>query len=333
MPIARATVSPRCSRSSTDAATRASGVSLLELLVALSVFGLILAIVVPMAVQHRRIVAMDQVRTSVNQTLRASHELIAADIRIAGERFGDLAFGRISPLTLSRDPVTGTSQIEIRRALEQWLPVCQRGVNGASIRVANPPGSSGTVGNPPVALPPECIAPRLVSDGTRDWPPNLFAWRERIGDATVTAYIHDPAAGVGQFFPLQVRSNSTMLVHCVPGGGVGSGCTWRADADYSFETESVIGLLEVIRYHVVDGVLLREDVTAGTSTRIAADIEAFDVLFTLEDGTQVDEFELSSSWRGIVSVDVSIETEIEGRDASIARGLTVSYFPRNVLSR
>lgn len=321
MAVGPATPSRPCSRRSTDVAVR-RGVTLLELLIAMAVVSLLLAMVIPIVMSNRRTVELDQVRTGVNQTLRAAHDLIAADIRIAGERFNEIGLGILSPVEL--EVVGGSSVLTLRRALEVWLPVCDDPLTGSSITVA-------VVG---VITPQRCIVQSTVPSGGVDWPPSVLAWHTALqpSGGTGTAYIHDRVSGVGQYFEVEIDSALPLQLQCA------AGCTWDPSAEYSDDRDGIVGLLDVFEYRVdADGVLLRRDAVTGDELRIADGITRFDVTITRDDGAGaaevLTEFGPGLSWARIRSVDVTLAVELRQGSSVIERDMTVAYFPRNVLSR
>lgn len=312
---------PPCSRRSIELRAR-RGVTLLELLVTLAVVGLLLALVLPIVMSNRRTVELDQVRTGVNQTLRAAHDLIAADVRIAGERFNEIGLGILSPVQLGSDG--NGSVLTLRRAREEWLPVCDDPLTASSITVA-------VVGE---LTPQRCIAQRTVASDGVDWPPNVLAWRSLLAatGGRGTAYVHDPASNVGQYFLVEIDTARPLQLQCV------GGCTWDAAAEYGEATASIIGLLDVFEYRVDDdGVLVRRDAVTGDVLRIADGISRFDVTITRDDGTPAGEvitsFGPDQSWAGIRSVGVTVAVALEQGRTEVEREMTVEYFPRNVLSR
>jgi prepilin-type N-terminal cleavage/methylation domain-containing protein len=322
MGVGPATRYPPCSRRSIDGSVR-RGVTLVELLVTTAVVGLLLGLVLPIVLSNRRTVELDQVRTSVNQTLRAAHDLIAADLRIAGERFNEIGLGVLSPVQLG---VAGdNSVLTLRRALEEWLPVCDDDppLTGTTITVA-------VIGE---IEPQRCIAQRTVEIEGVDWPPNVLAWRDLLADSggQGTAYIHDPASGVGQFFGVEIDHDEPLQVQCV------DDCTWDASAEYSEANAGIVGLLDVFEYFVADGVLVRRNAVTGDELRIADGISSFAVSITRDDGSGADEvvteFPPGASWARIRSVNVTLAVTLDQGGTAVDREMAVSYFPRNVLSR
>ncbi len=322
MGAAPATRCRPCSRRSIDGSVR-RGITFVELLVTMAVVGVLMGLVLPIFLSNRRAVELDQVRTGVNQTLRAAHDLIATDLRIAGERFNEIGLGILSPVQLG--VAGGNSVLTLRRALEEWLPVCDDAppLAGSAITVA-------VIGE---IEPQRCIAQRTVESGGVDWPPNVLAWRTLLAASggRGTAYIHDPASNVGQFFLVEIDDGQPLQVQCV---GL---CTWNPSAEYSETNAAILGLLDVFEYFVDDGVLVRRNAVTGAELRIADGISSFDVSITRDDGSGADEvvtvFGPGSSWARIRSVNVTLVARLDQGGTVIDREMVASYFPRNVLSR
>ena len=338
MVAARSIASRPSSRSSTDVRCR-GGITLVELLVAMVVVGVVIALVVPLVLANQRAVELDQVRTAANQTLRSALDLIGSDVRIAGERFGDFGLGVFSPIELRADEEG--SVLTLRRALLEWLPVCERNRlvgHQSSIRVASVPGGGlggpdGPGGGAGTDLPGRCLAQRMIEDEGSEWPPNVHAWKthlEETGAEHLTAVIFDPSTSIGQFFPATVRSSSTMLLHCLPSA---TSCVWNGEATYSVETNSIIGLLDVQEYRVRDGVLERHDPTTGETLRIADGIIGLEITLTLADGTIVSSFAVDQPWNQVRSVDIDLTAELSVGRTTLERSMGASFFPRNVMSR
>ena len=343
--MAACSIASRPSSPSSTDVRRRGGITLVELLVAMAVVGVVIALVVPLVLSNQRAVELDQVRTAANQTLRSALDLMGSDVRIAGERFGDIGLGVFSPIELRADE--DGSVLILRRALLEWLPVCERNrLTGgqAAIRVASVPGSGSPGGGGPgggpggggpggTDLPGRCLAQRTIEDGGSEWPPNLHAWKthlEETGAAYLTAFILDPSSAIGQFFPAIVRSSSTMLLHCLPSAG---SCAWDGAATYSVETNSIIGLLDVKEYRVRDGVLERHDPATGETLRIADGVTGLEITLTLADGTVVSSFAVDQPWNQVRSVDIDLSAELSVARTTLERSMGASFFPRNVLSR
>jgi type IV pilus assembly protein PilW len=287
--------------------------------VALAVAGILLGLLLPIVLSNRRVVQLDQARTSANQTLRAAQQLLGSDVRIAGERFGEgLA---LSPIELS---VSGDdSVVTLRRNLEDALPVCEALSSGdTSILVADWDGSTGE---------PQCAVNRTVDVGGTEWPATLAAHRQLAEDAggSLRAFLFDPSTRTGQWFEMTVPTGSSQpdSVSCA------SDCAWDASANYGPVSESYVAILETIVYRLNDGVLERVDVSSGEVLRIASGIASFDVTATFADGSTATELASDADWREIASLELDVRVERREGESLADRSLQTRLFPRNVLSR
>jgi len=301
---------------------RRAGFTLIETLVALAVAAILLGLVLPLVLGQRRVVQLDQARTSANQTLRAVSQLLAADVRIAGERFGEgLA---LSPIAVSLD-ASGDSVVVLRRNLEDALPVCQSVAAGSTV-------TSIVVADwvPPVDHP-QCAVNRTTSYGGVDWPYTLDAHRRIAEDrgGVASAYIFDPATRSGQWFAMRVdgtQSSPPDEVQC------DDGCAWSAD--YEPTASAYVALLDATEYRLVDGVLQRRELATGAVLRIASGIESFGMTVSVAgEATPRTTFPDTGVWRSITSLNLDVTVERREGGSLAERSLQTRLFPRNVLSR
>lgn len=298
----------------------------------MGVAAIVLALVLPIVMGNRRVVQHDQLRTGVNQTLRATNDLLAADLRVAGERFG-LALG-MSPIELRVD-AAGNSELVVRRNLEDALPVCAP-VSGSQTTIQVAIWGSASY--------PQCDVTRTTfdDDGT-EWPYTMFAHKQLLDEkgGTANVFIFDPIHRVGQWFPMSMDATTGPEpdeVQCVPNDEASEACVWDPAADYSPGSGAglypYIAQLEESTYRVRDGVLEKVDGGSGRILRIASGVDRFRVAATFADGTTRDAVGGNTSdWRDIRSLDLAMVVTLdEGREA-VQRELRTSVFPRNLLSR
>ena len=99
-------MSKRSTRNSTE------GVTLVELLLAITIGTFILTVILTITLANRNLYNADETRTQVNQNLRSAMAIVGNDVRIAGER--------LSPRTnvgLPAVEVVGGTQLIMRRNL------------------------------------------------------------------------------------------------------------------------------------------------------------------------------------------------------------------------
>lgn len=138
---------------------RQSGLTLLELLVAIGILSMVLLAVYQTVLASSRLNKRDQERVAVNRTLRGSLDLISDDIHLAGELLPKQA----PALQISASP----SVLTLYRGLSDvYLPLC--GVASSTSTViwvhgesSNP--SSGTYSNGQSKLPKACSLDKTVA--------------------------------------------------------------------------------------------------------------------------------------------------------------------------
>ena len=120
----------------------ASGFTLVELLVALSVVLVITAGALSLSLSSRDLYLADNARTTLNQSLRAATELLSTDLRQAGERLPD----DFPAIIIENGDAGAPDQLALRRNLiDAVLPLCGSvGVEDEAIVIGDltdpPPG-------------------------------------------------------------------------------------------------------------------------------------------------------------------------------------------------
>jgi hypothetical protein len=256
--------------------TRSSceGLSLIELLIALTIAMAVTAGGLALALSSFGLYEADHARMRLNQNLRAAQDFLATDIRQAGERLGN-DFPAIEII----DGASGApDEIVLRRALlSTVLRSCATVENTADeipIAVEDDP-------------PPGCVA--VPDDNADGWPDNHGAWNAyRVangvdlggGETAVPAYIFDPMTGLGEFFHYAEDDQDLALIRPA------AGHSWQHS--YPVEHQCRLYLLEERRYRVVDGVLqviLNGDDPAPM--QLVPQIEDLQTLALLRDGTTI----------------------------------------------
>lgn len=304
------------------------GFTLLEVLVALTVMGVIGALLMPLMLTARGMVASDQLRTATNQNIRASADLIGSDIRMAGERFPSGGSLSLSPVQI----IPGGSspdQIVLRRNLwEGTLPVCEQPLNSSDqyinvVRLAADAFWTGPWG----ATHPECGQP-IDANG---WPMNLAAVKALADTTTATGvlrgYVLDPATGVGEFIDFTVPANAHT-------SGLIQLAGMNLTNSYDIDNRPLIYILEE-RHYRVNGDILELILNGNTAAplAVASGISDLAASYVLNDGTVTQTFPSGTTWRSIASVEITITGVQSAGPDSVQRTLTSRFFPRNALSR
>ena len=293
----------------------ARGLTLVEMLVAMTVTLSIAAGALSLALAGRSSYVVDQNRTAINQNLRNGIDLVGLDVRQAGERL-PADFPAIELI----DGVNGPDTLIIRRSvIDTILPVCKdinAGTSADSVFVAK---SSGSV--------PAGCAP-VPDDDADGWPENIEDWRDyRVGVGGMAwAFVYNPTTGDGEFFEYDAEDNSTFHLHRSSSG------QWQND--YPIDDMPRIYLLEQRRFQV-DGELLQLVMNGDVDNPInlVTTILDFQVVIDLQDGSTLTAMGPGDAWTEIRSVEINLDGGRAFNGRTMDRSLTTRFFPRNVLSR
>ena len=292
------------------------GFSVVELLVAAAIGLVILALGLALTLSSRNLVQRDHERTSASQDLRSSVELIASDVRLAGERLT----GEGAP-AIPAVEIRGGSELIIRRnVLESVLPVCSDSAS-SDLLVSLVGTAWGTSDNPSCnnETRDKTNPDGTASDGT-GMPDDFETWQayRTANSGTVRVYIYSQSREFGEFFSYS--------------GEAGTGSGWalvRSDAGawehpYSMSESGSLYMLEERHYRLREGAL--EVVVNGDEEnplRIANNVETLTFGATMKDGSKVSD--ISDDWHDLAAVEVSLQLG--------GRTLTSEFFPRNILSQ
>ena len=301
---------------------RQAGVSVVELLVAMAVGGLVIVAAVGVTISSQRLFGTDQARTNINQNLRSALDLIGDDVRVAGQR---LVGSGLSPIRIFVDD-DGNHNLEIRRSMvPAVLPLCN---------TSNEPIRAGNAANLTVGMPNgtgNCNA-----DDNR---PLLAMWEDyRINNGgCVMAYIVQPGQP-GEFFSYRGESpQANGAINLNHTRGSGSSCahanngSWQND----YTKDARMHILEMRRYVLNTEtntleLIINEDV--ANPLRLVNDITDFEVSAILNDDTSTNDFEAPFNWGRLAAVEVNITGEGQAGQNVITRSLSSRFFPRNILS-
>lgn len=300
----------------------AQGFTLLEMMIALLVTSIIVAAALSLTMSVRKLYHVDQPRTALNQNLRGGMEVIAADIRQAGERLptDPLIPVNIMPIEIVNGAAGTSDTLYLRRnMLDAVLPVCKNinaGSNVDNVKVAivsaNPPAGCGPV-------------PDNNGDG---WPDNLGEWmnyRTNGGtnpNGTVRAYIFDPVTGAGEWITYDTEDGSTFQIHKTTGAWQNSYPTVNKPRLYVMEE----------RKYLLAGDRLRLEMNQSTSDDVTVSLTDFQARAIMQDGTVLDSFAAGNNWLQLKALKVTLSGLVKTNTAQHQGSLTMQLFPRNILS-
>lgn len=319
-----------------------SGLTLVELLVAMLIAFIVLGMALQIAIYNRKLYLEDQVRNTVNQNLRAAIDIVGTDVKQAGEQIPDTLFPVI---TIQQDntDVSGVqaSELVIRRNLiGTSLPVCKNINAGSNTDVVFVAGNGGGGATPPGCNP-------IDNDGN-GWPDNLDLLRNyRLSHGgQISLYIYD-GNGNGEFFTYNTEDNSNFKIHKA------NNEHWQ----YNYNTNgSRIYLMEERRYRLcqptqltlnncsslANGNNVLQLVTNGTNrVNLVNALTRFQVQAFMQDDSVQQTFPAAGlNWSQIKAIRVGITSSDPGQNSLITTKtapaklhISQVFFPRNILSQ
>lgn len=300
------------------------GFTLVELLVALTVGVVLVGLAVQVAVADRRVMDADARRVATNQTVRTALDLVATDLRQAGEDMNV----QLSPIIVTNGTGGASDRLAVRRQLtDQTLPVCADVSSGVTnIQVSAPlPGATA-----------ECTYTGTTASPV---PSNLAAWEAlRLASPTGTlrAFLYDRSNKVGEYVTFSgiagTASTQQYYLKRLPG---------TLARTYSASSKPFLVLLEEREYFVQSRqLMMRLNADAATDQPISPDITDFSVTVDVDTGTASAPavvtrtgFTVGDDWKRIVKLDLGVSGAVTENGRTTARALTTSVFPRNVLSK
>ena len=315
------TPSSRSSRGSASVVIRDSrGLTLLELLVAMTVTGILTSATLMIALSSRGMFETDQHRTTINQNLRAGLDMIGIDIRQAGER---MPFD--APAVEIRDGAAGAADtLYLRRnMLDYVMPLCKDIAGGSAADATFIARKKGAMSSGRI---PQGCAP--VPDENGDgWPDNLEAWRSyRLSQGgSAWVYIYNPVTRNGEFFLYDDEDVSTFHLH-------------KANVDlwvydYPVVQDCRMYMLEQRHFRLEDDVLqivINED--TANALNLVNHISDFQVDAVFQDGTVAPSLSSGDEWTDLRSVQVRLVARSEFGGRTMEREVVSRFFPRNILS-
>ncbi len=297
-----------CSRSC------ASGFTLLELLVALAVAGVLVGSALTIALSSRDMMTADEQRTRLNQSLRGGLDLLGIDIRQSGERLPD-DFPAIEIV----DGASGAPDTLVlrRNLLDEVLPLCET-LTATTVQDTVRVADDG-------ADPPQGCAPVGDDDGD-GWPDNIGSWRgyRLIGGGAAPVYVYNPVDRVGEWFLFDDDAESNVELH------KGNDDPWQTT--YEIDQQARVYMLEERRYGLADDLLQFTLDMETEPVHVSAYLTDFQVRAVMDDGSMLDTFDADDDWTRLRSIEVSVEARVEDGEEGMTRRLTARFFPRNILS-
>jgi len=304
--------------------TPKQGFTLIELLITLVVGILVISAAVSITIASNRMFRVDRARTRINQNLRATSDLVGADVRTAGSY---LPNSGLQPIV-----VRGGNELEIRRSLlSTQLPLCTNIKGGSNADVA----FISTNNKNHLDERPECDKDGRDLDGNGR-PDDLEEWEAYRLDTSVNpneevaVYIWPSSDGDGEFFTYDDEDGSNQHIHKAAG---------KWENDYNRTDKPNLYVLEMRRYQLSDDGILQLIVNGNEDNplNLVNNITDFQVRAVLTDGTLVEDFgdgtNTTDRFTDIASIQINVQAEEQVTpDQLVERELNNRFFPRNILN-
>ena len=305
-------MSKRSIRNSTD------GVTLVELLLALTIGVFMLTVILTLTLANQRLYNVDEARTAVNQNLRSAMAIVGNDVRTAGER--------LSPrngIGLAAVEVRGGTELVLRRnLLDETLPMCDAeilpGTSQDTVTVARTVSGGGV----DLALYPQC---QLVDDDGDGWSDALEVWKDlrEAGNGKLSTFMF--TATEGECFLYDAESQAPAHIEREDG-------IWTNGYDIS-ENPTIVAFEEVIFNLNGQTLELTRGCGLAGAQRVVNSVNDFQVRAVLNDGTVLTDFVgIGAAWTTLSAIEISITGFVQQRGRQVQRTLKSRLFPRNVLA-
>lgn len=292
-----------------------SGASLIEMLVAVTVAGLVAAGALSMALSTRRLYSTDERRTDLNQQLRTGMDLLGVELRQSGQGLPQ----DFPALEIADGGGTNPDTVTLRRNLHGTvLPVCGAITAGTSVDELRAADSGGS---PPAGCTP------LADTDADGWPDNIDEWRDHrtAQGGAVDIYVFNPVSGAGQFVEFDGDGSTGDFL------GVDSPASWQISCLVTEQCRAYI--LEEHRY-VVNAGVLRYSINGNVADTIDLidHVTGFQAVARFVDGSSQNTLAIADDWSELRTLEITLSGQVVVEQRTIDRTLTSAFLPRNVIS-
>ncbi|RME58898.1 MAG: prepilin-type N-terminal cleavage/methylation domain-containing protein [Candidatus Dadabacteria bacterium] len=277
------------------------GFSIIEMMVALTIFSIMGAIVSSTVVLQANVYLTDIGRVRVQQNLRSISDIIAVNIRQAGEGLDEFF-----PAVELQD---GPTLVLRRKLLSEVLFLCQDASAG-DVQLYVSDDSSEDV---------NCI-PANIADSLAAW----TNYRTEKG-GEVSIYIYDRVNKVGEFLTYSGEDTSAgddyLDVTALSNDYPASSTTIYVLEEYSFSLNNAENTLVLT-------------VNDSTTMDVGYDITDFTVTLLMQDGSELSSLAPGDdkTWKDIKTIKYTLTGQSVWKNYTVTQSLTGEYFPRNVMS-
>lgn len=291
--------------------TRTAGFTLVELLVAMALGGVLIAALLSVVSSSQRLYAVDTARGSVNQDVSVALTAITNDVRELGEQMNsDFPALQVTGPALSR-------VVTIRRnLLDVVLPVCKdikAGSNTDVVFISKNGGGSTSA----------ACQSTSMAEGFQKW----IDYRVSHG-GSVNIYIYDPVTKLGENMIYDAEDNSGQHIHK-------TGVKWLND--YPSVNNPRVYILEQHAYSLSGTTLFLADGT-GAPQAYLPNVVSFEVTPYIFDTSNAaialtgDFPPTGNNWKDLTSLQIRLTGNARAGITTVQRSFTSTFTPRNVFS-
>jgi hypothetical protein len=284
------------------------GFSIMEFLVVSFMSALLMGSVLSASIAYKKVLGKDIARTRLNQNLRGAIDVLGIDARIAGENLS----ASFPAVELADGGGGGSDSLTIRRnLLDEVLPVCQSINAGSSTNRVYFSAAGNVAGC--------AYSGHLV---------NFNAWRAyRVSQGgTVKAFIFNTSTKSGEFFNFTGETDTGALYYITKSGGGNWAHSYPVGA-------AAVYILEEWQYRLQSGTFqIVQNRDTANPFNVAFDVTDFQVTISMQDGSSRVALNANENWTRIGSITASLTGNERYNGEVVARTLSGSFFPRNILS-
>jgi len=287
------------------------GFTIMELMVASTLSGIMMALIVGNVLSGQTTYSEDVIRTKINSNLRSSMDIMSMNIRQAGENL-PVEFEVVKVLSgLDEDP----DELTLRRNLvSDVFTICHHlAVGGTQVYV-----SSTSLTDT------ECQIAGVRS--TQE----SFKNHRLAQSGNVKVFLYNRTSGSGEFvdYTFEGEVGTPTQLYLTIGAPVAAYNELTSNVylieEWHFQLNTITNTLELF----LNG-------NANTAQAVAFDVSDFQVRLEMNDLSYIDALDGSHptlNWKNIRQVEITLEGEDQRKNRIFNSSITAQYFPRNVLS-
>lgn len=306
------------------------GFSLIELVVALGLGGGMVALVTTTVIFQSKTYVQDIVRSRVQDNLRGAMDIMAIDIRQAGESVN----AHFPAVTLGPDTNPAAIRLTMRRkTLPEVLTLCKPIANGDTKVFVSDITATTNIACTPPNITSSCHSECFPANAGTAW--TTWSQQRATNGGQLRAYIYDYGTKQGQFLDYTADgiegSDHFVLASPLPLGYTPFTSNIFLIEEHSYTINPTTKTLQMY----ADGFNETFSETGPTTPQdVAYHVTNFQASLTMSDNTTRTSLQPTDTynWKQIKSIRISLSGQDSWRSQTYTHTLTGEYFPRNILS-